>query len=58
MKLSTLEIIFDKLNSAHVRYLVAGGIAVNVHGYTRMTADLGLVIQMDTDNIKEYNEGP
>lgn len=52
MKLSTLETIFDHLNSAGIRYLVAGGIAVNIHGYQRMTTDLDLVIQLDSDNIK------
>jgi len=51
MKLSTLEHIFHQLNQAQVRYLVAGGIAVNIHGYQRMTTDLDLVIQLDSDNI-------
>lgn len=51
MKLSTLETIFSALNKAKVRYLVAGGIAVNIHGYQRMTADLDLVIQLDSNNI-------
>ena len=51
MKLSTLETIFSSLNQAKVRYLVAGGIAVNIHGYQRMTADLDLVIQLDSNNI-------
>ncbi len=52
MKLSTLETVFSALNSADIRYLVAGGIAVNIHGYQRMTADLDLVIQLDANNIK------
>ncbi len=38
MKLSTLETVFNALNNAQVRYLVAGGIAVNIHGYQRMTS--------------------
>ena len=33
--------------------LVAGGIAVNIHGYQRMTADLDLVVQLDSDNIRK-----
>ncbi|VAW54361.1 hypothetical protein MNBD_GAMMA06-304 [hydrothermal vent metagenome] len=52
MKLNTLETIFNALNQADVKYLVAGGIAVNVHGYQRLTADLDLVIQLDSTNIK------
>jgi hypothetical protein len=51
MKLSTLETIFSTLNQANVKYLVAGGLAVNIHGYQRMTADLDIVIQLNTHNI-------
>ena len=52
MKLSTLETVFNTLNRGKVKYLVAGGIAVNIHGYQRLTADLDLVIQLDSSNIK------
>jgi len=51
MKLSTLETVFNALNQANIHYLVAGGIAVNIHGYQRMTADLDLVIQLNSSNI-------
>lgn len=51
MKLSTLETVFNSLNHAQVKYLVAGGTAVNIHGYQRMTSDLDLVIQLDSSNI-------
>jgi hypothetical protein len=39
------------LQDAGVRYLVAGGLAVNAHGYTRFTKDGGLVVQLIADNI-------
>jgi len=52
MKLSTLETIFHTLNDAGVRYLVAGGLAVNAHGYQRLTHDLDLVIQLTRENIR------
>ncbi len=51
MKLQSLEEIFRKLNDAGVRYLVVGGLAVNAHGYQRLTHDLDLVIQLKHDNI-------
>ncbi len=51
MKLQSLEEIFRKLNGAGVRYLVVGGLAVNAHGYQRLTNDLDLVIQLQRDNI-------
>jgi hypothetical protein len=40
MRVSTFERICQELNADHVRYLVAGGIAVNAHGYVRLTEDI------------------
>jgi hypothetical protein len=51
MKLRALEAVVLALNAAGVRYLVAGGLAVNAHGYLRYTADIDLVIALDADNI-------
>lgn len=50
MKLRTLEAIFAALNGGGVRYLVAGGVAVNAHGYQRMTRD-DLVLDLRRDNV-------
>lgn len=52
MKLSSLETIFYTLNQANIRFLVVGDIAVNTHGYQRMTSDLDMVIQLESHNIK------
>jgi hypothetical protein len=52
MKLATLEAIFQALNDASVRYLVAGGLAVNAHGYLRYTKDVDFVLQLAPDNIE------
>lgn len=51
MKLATLEAIARALNEADVRYLIAGGVAVNAHGYLRYTQDIDLVIALDPANI-------
>ncbi|MCH7891199.1 MAG: hypothetical protein IH921_06830 [Gemmatimonadetes bacterium] len=51
MKLRTLEAIFAVLNGGGVRYLVAGGVAVNAHGYQRMTQDLDLVLDLERNNV-------
>lgn len=51
MRLASLEAIFRALNDTGVRYLVVGGLAVNAHGYQRLTNDLDLVIQLQRDNI-------
>jgi len=53
MKLASLEAIFKSLNSNDVRYIVAGGTAVNIHGYQRMTADLDIIIKLDSRNIEK-----
>ena len=34
-----------------MRYLVAGGLAVNAHGFLRFTKDVDLVIELVPDNI-------
>lgn len=52
MKVSSFEAIARAFGQAGVRYLVAGGLAVNAHGYLRLTFDVDLVIQLDASNIK------
>ena len=53
MKLGAFEAVAKALDSAGVRYLVAGGLAVNAHGYVRLTVDIDLVIALDADNIRQ-----
>lgn len=49
--LGDIERVLEVLNSAEVRYLVVGGVAVVLHGHLRTTADLDLVVQLERDNI-------
>lgn len=51
MKISTLRTILHALNNNNVRYLIVGGVAVNIHGYQRMTQDIDLVVQLIPENI-------
>jgi len=51
VKLASIEAIVGTLNQTGVRYLVAGGVAVNAHGYLRFTQDMDLVIALDPANI-------
>lgn len=48
------ERIFRALEKHKVRYLVIGGIAVNLHGFTRATADLDLFVALDEENLREF----
>jgi|CXWL01.1.fsa_nt_gi hypothetical protein len=38
--------VFEALNDAGVRYVVVGGLAVVLHGYVRLTADVDLMIDL------------
>lgn len=51
MKITSLRAILHALNHNNIKYLIAGGVAVNIHGYQRMTQDLDLVIQLVPKNI-------
>lgn len=56
MKLASFEAIVRALTEANVRYLVAGGLAVNAHGYLRITKDADLVISLDAGNVSRAME--
>jgi hypothetical protein len=40
------ERVFAALQATGVRYVVVGGVAVNLHGYQRFTQDIDLVIEL------------
>ena len=43
--------IFKELNKKRIKYIVCGGLAVNLLGIPRMTYDIDLLVKMDDDNI-------
>jgi len=45
---------FRVLEENKVRYLVAGGVAVVLHGFLRATADLDLMISFQPDNVGAF----
>ncbi|MGH8528981.1 MAG: nucleotidyl transferase AbiEii/AbiGii toxin family protein [Nevskiales bacterium] len=51
MKFASVEAVAKALDAAGVRYLVVGGLAVVLHGYSRATYDLDLVIQLQPSNV-------
>lgn len=52
--------IFERILKAFadckLEYAIIGGIAVNLHGYNRLTGDLDILIALDDANIKKFVE--
>lgn len=48
--------LFRALEQEGVRYLVVGGVAVNLHGAERMTMDVDLMIAQDAENLPRFME--
>jgi predicted nucleotidyltransferase len=46
--------LFRALQEQKVRYLVVGGVAVNLHGAERMTMDVDLMIAQDAENLPRF----
>ncbi len=45
------EEIFKEFESGGVRYLVVGGMAVNLYGYARLTMDLDIMVDLSDENL-------
>ncbi len=52
MKAASVRAVLSALRDHGVRYLIAGGLAVNAYGFLRFTKDADLVIELVPDNIK------
>jgi len=50
------ERVLRELNCRGVEYIVVGGIAVNLHGVPRATADLDLLLRMESSNFNGFLE--
>ena len=44
--------IVRALEESGARYLIVGGLAVNAHGYHRLTVDVDIVLDMDEENLR------
>ena len=51
MEVRSIEAVIRALNDAGVRYLIAGGLAVIAHGYTRSTQDMDLILDLGEENL-------
>lgn len=48
------EEVYRALNKNRIKYLVIGGIAVNLYGLMRLTRDLDLMIDLSEDNLDKF----
>lgn len=48
--------LFTKLYEQKVNYLICGGLAVNIYGIPRMTADIDLLVDLTAENIEKFDE--
>ena len=51
MEVRSIETIVKVLNNAQVKYLIVGGLAVNAHGYERLTVVVDMVVGLEHENI-------
>jgi hypothetical protein len=51
MEVRSVEAIVSALNKAEAKYLIVDGLAVNTHGFVRLTRDVDIVLQLDAGNV-------
>jgi hypothetical protein len=50
------EKLFECFYKNEIRYVICGGLAVNIYGIPRMTADIDLIIDFSVDNIAYFEK--
>ena len=51
--LDNVEELFKAFNRRDVKYMIIGGVAVNIHGYTRATGDLDIWYNPSEQNYRQ-----
>lgn len=46
--------LLEKIQQSNIRYIIVGGIAVNLHGIIRPTKDLDLVVYLEQKNLERF----
>lgn len=46
--------LFRKFHEENVQYLICGGLAVNIYGIPRMTADIDLLVSFSAENVQKF----
>ena len=48
--------LLEQLYHHHVKYLIVGGLAVNLYGVPRVTQDIDIIVFITPDNIRKFNQ--
>ena len=48
--------LFKSLYEENIRYLICGGLALNLYGVPRMTADIDLLLDFEKENLKSFEK--
>jgi hypothetical protein len=47
--------VFKNLEEAKIKYLIVGGVAVNLYGYSRFTGDIDILLALSSANLKKMD---
>ena len=50
--METFESLLEKLSRNHINYILVGGLAVDICGFSRATLDVDIIIKHDESNIE------
>ena len=48
--------IFQQLERAGIRYMIVGGVAVNLYGYSRFTGDIDIIVSLSEANLDKFDK--
>lgn len=48
--------IFTEFKKSEIKYMIVGGVAVNLHGYSRFTGDIDILLALDKKNLRKLDE--
>lgn len=54
--MALFEPLFQALNATGVRYVVVGGLATVLHGHTRLTADVDIIVDLEAASARRFVE--
>lgn len=54
--MNSYQIIFKELSAAEIKYIVVGGVAMNLLGYPRFTGDIDILLALDSENLQKTSD--